>query len=190
MSSPPEVSPDLLARVKQQDDAGCRELVDQLYPVLHRVVCRNLPRDTAPEDILQDVFVKIFSSIASFRGQQPFGHWASRIATLTCYDALRKQYRRPNLSFSDLPPEEVRALQPSHSPHRDLEEKEASRALVDRLLATLNPREQLVLRLSYLEELSTAEIQTETGWSASKIKVTALRARQKLQKHLSQLPSS
>ena len=64
------------------------------------------------------------------------------------------------------------------------------RELLNRLIATLNPREQIVIRLLDLEEKSVAEICDLTGWGSSKVKVTAMRARKKLANHLKKLNSS
>ena len=52
--------------------------------------------------------------------------------------------------------------------------------LLDRLIASLKPQEQIVIRLLDLEERPVAEVAELTGWGHSKIKVTAFRARKKL----------
>ena len=58
------------------------------------------------------------------------------------------------------------------------------------MISTLNPREQIVIRLLDLEERSVRDISELTGWGSSKIKVTAMRARRKLANRLHQLESS
>ena len=57
----------------------------------------------------------------------------------------------------------------------------------ERLLESLNPREQLVIRLLDLEENTIQETCNLTGWGASKVKVTAFRARKKLRQALQRL---
>jgi RNA polymerase sigma-70 factor (ECF subfamily) len=59
--------------------------------------------------------------------------------------------------------------------------------LVGRLMQTLCPEDQLVIRLLDLEERSVAEIAAQTGWSQTLVKVRAFRARRKLRKQLEQL---
>jgi RNA polymerase sigma-70 factor (ECF subfamily) len=61
------------------------------------------------------------------------------------------------------------------------------RELLDQLIATLNPREQIVIRLLDLEEKTVQDTCNLTGWGASKIKVTAMRARRKLSEQLKKL---
>ena len=190
-SSHPEISDELIARAIRQDESACSEIIDLIYPLIIGVVRRNLPNSESPEDLAQDILVKIFNGLPKFRGTQPFEHWISRIATLTCYDALRKQYRRPKLQYSDLTPEQCEALAASQNPESpQTNDQIASRELLDQLLATLPPRDQLVIRLLHLEEKSVSEISEKTGWSPSKIKVTAMRARNKLKKALQRLEST
>ena len=59
--------------------------------------------------------------------------------------------------------------------------------LVGKLMQTLSPEDQFVIRLLDLEERSVAEISAQTGWSQTLVKVRAFRARRKLRKQLEQL---
>ena len=59
--------------------------------------------------------------------------------------------------------------------------------LVHRALATLAPRDRLVLTLMHLEGQSVAEVAGSTGWSATMVKVQAWRARARLKKALEQI---
>lgn len=67
-----------------------------------------------------------------------------------------------------------------------LEAEEAARILHD-VLATLPPRDRLVLTLQYFEALDTQAIARRTGWSRAMVKVQAHRARAKLGKRLKAL---
>ncbi|MDB4673822.1 RNA polymerase sigma factor [Verrucomicrobiales bacterium] len=176
----------LVPAVRGGDESAATALVEALYPVVIRIVRSHLPRATTEEDVAQEVFLKVFSKIGQFRGDRPFDHWVSRIATNTCYDLLRKQRVRPLFRFADLGEEQATILEnsltaPGVSP------ESLDRGVLDRLLATLNPRQELVIRLLDLEELSVEEICNQTGWGASKVKVTAMRARKKLASTLEKL---
>lgn len=187
----PKISDEMIAQAISRDEETCSKIIDLIYPLVIGIIRRNLPQSEPPEDLAQEVLVKIFTGLPRFRGDQPFEHWVSRITTLTCYDALRKRYRRPQLLYADLSNEQREALaaatilEGSH-PDRQF----ASRELLDQLLTTLKPRDELVIRLLYLEEKTVTEISAETGWSHSKIKVTAMRARKKLKKALKHLEAT
>ncbi len=180
----------VIAGVRRGDESACRNLIDHLYPVIIPIVRKNLPRHDDEEDLLQEIFVKIFSKIEQYCGQRPIAHWASRIAINTCYDQLRRQKSRPTLSFGDLGADEVRflRLRVAKDPEKVTElGGEIAGELLNKLLTTLTAREQAVIRLLDLEENSILEVCKLTGWGTSKVKVTAMRARRKLQATLARL---
>ena len=185
---------DELALVRNGDDRAARRLVEALYPKVIRIIRNHLPSTEDEQDLAQDVFMKMFTKLHQFRGQQPFDHWVARIALNTCFDKLRRQKARRVMSFADFASDEAEFLQDAMTA-REFEEN-ASRArpgsleVLEKLLATLKPAEQLILRLLDLEEKSVAEICTLTGWGSSKVKVTAFRARRKLTDTFKKLEAS
>src|SRR6185503_16593752 len=100
-----------LERVRQRDESAARELVEALYPLVARLVHAHLPQRDDPEDLAQEVFMKIFARLDQFRGQVPFEHWVSRVTISTCIDRLRAQKRRPSVRWSELSAEEQAALE-------------------------------------------------------------------------------
>lgn len=178
-----------LERVRSQDQVAARELVEHLHPLVIRIVRAHLPRRVAEEDLLQDIFLKMFTRIAQYQGAVPFTHWVSRIAVTTCIDQLRAQKRRPEFRWADLSENEAEVLDNILSDEREELPGEAlaARELIDKLLAQLKPDDQMVLRLLDLEQKTIAEISQLTGWGQSMIKVRAFRARRKLQKLFQEL---
>lgn len=187
--------PDLTELVARVRDHGCQDsarlLVEQLYPMVLRIVRSHLPRRSSEEDLCQEVFMKTFSRIEQWRGQMPFAHWVSRVAVTTCLDALRWQKRRPELRWSDLSETEAQVLENILHDERDTSAGDAlgARELAHKLLATLKPPDRLVLTMMDMEGRSVAEVQAATGWSATLVKVRAFRARRKLRKAFEQLES-
>jgi RNA polymerase sigma-70 factor, ECF subfamily len=172
----------LITRARNSDEAGAKELVERIHPIVIRIVRNHLPRRESEEDLSQEIFLKIFAKLHQFRADMPFEHWVSRISVNTCIDHLRKQRNRPEYRWSDFSPDQQAVLdnlkdtasEPSPT------SPEESRELLNRLLLSLKPAERLVIQWLYLEEKSVSEICDLTGWKASKVKVTAFRARQKL----------
>lgn len=178
-----------LERVRRQDQAAARELVEHLHPLVARIVRAHLPRRVAEEDLLQEIFLKMFTRLAQYQGAVPFTHWVSRIAVTTCIDQLRAQKRRPEFRWADLSENEAEVLDHVLTDEREELPGEAlaARELVNKLLAQLKAEDQLVLRLLDLEQKTIAEIAQLTGWGHSMIKVRAFRARRKLQKLFQEL---
>ena len=180
-----------LAEVRAGDQGAARDLVEELYPQVIKIVRRRLPRWIGEEDLSQDVFLKMFSRLEQYRGDVPFPHWVSRIAVTTCIDQLRKQKRRPELRWADLSEEEAQVLDAvtADDNAEDAGESLAARELLDKLMAQLKPDDQLVLQLMDLEQKTMAEVSEITGWNTTLIKVRAFRARRKLQTLLKKLES-
>jgi RNA polymerase sigma-70 factor (ECF subfamily) len=178
-----------LERVRARDQAAARQLVEQLYPQVIRIVRSHLPRRVPEEDLAQEIFLKMFTRLEQYQGNVPFPHWVSRIAVTTCIDQLRAQKRRPEYRWADLPEDQAEVLQHVISDEREPAPGRAlaARELVNRLLGELKPDDRLVIQLLDLQQKTLAEISALTGWNQTLIKVRAFRARRKLQKLFQEL---
>jgi RNA polymerase sigma-70 factor, ECF subfamily len=189
----PQQNPDwnaVIERAKNGDDSAACWLVESLHGHVLRIIRNHLPRYADEQDLVQEVFMKVFANIDRFRGEQPFPNWVARISVNSCYDQLRKQKSRPEVRFADLSSEDIGFVETimleatdeiQGGPARD------GHGLVEKLFATLKPKERLILQMMDLEKKSVREVSELTGWGASKIKVTAMRARRKLNHNLNHL---
>jgi RNA polymerase sigma-70 factor (ECF subfamily) len=172
-----------------QDQDAARSLVEYLYPLVSSIVRRKLPRGDAAEDLVQEIFLKVFEKLDQYRGEVPLNHWVSRIAVNRCLNAIRSQRSRPEWRMADLSEEQQAVLEPGsvalEQPHPA--HTIGSRELVDKLLESLSPEDSVIMRMLEIEDLSIAEVQQATGWSARYIRVRAFRARQKLHKRFGRL---
>jgi RNA polymerase sigma-70 factor (ECF subfamily) len=178
-----------VARVRQGDESAARALLAQLHPLVLKLVRAHRPRRTDEEDLVQIVFMKVFTKLDQFSGAVPLEHWVSRIAVNTCLKAMRYERVRPEIRLSDLTEEEEQVVQRLASTSDDLPESvdAMSRELLGRLLGMLNAEDRLVVTLLNLEQKTVAEVRQVTGWSTPLVKVRAFRARQKMKRLLEQL---
>src|SRR5215831_12796102 len=93
---------ELIAAVLQGDAQSFEPLVQQYSPRVFATARRYARRENEIEDIAQEVWIKAFQKLGSFRGEAPFEHWLMRLAVRTCYDFLRGHQRNQELSFSEL----------------------------------------------------------------------------------------
>lgn len=178
-----------VSRVRRRDEAAARTLMDRLYPLVLKIVRSHLPWRTSEEDLVQTVFMKVFTHLDQYEGRVPVEHWVSRIAVNTCLSALKAEKARPELRWADLS-EEGQAVVEGLASGTETDggtQAVAARDLVQVLLARLRPADRLVLTLLHLEDRSVAEVKAVTGWSEALVKVRAFRARRKLRKLLSKL---
>jgi len=131
------------------------------------------------DDICQDVFIKAYQNLSSFRNDAPFEHWLIRIAVRVCHDVLRGRKNEKDHTHLDQYALEVR----DHAGEARDEARQA-RELLAVALARLKPDERLVITLLELEQLSVREIAAATGWSEGNVKVRGHRARQALKRVL------
>ena len=188
MTEPAEL-PSLIEQVRRADSSAAEQLVDRVYPLVLRIVRNHLPRKEQEEDLCQEVFLKVFSRIHQYRAEMPFEHWLSRIAVNTCIDHLRRQKVRPEMRWADFSEEQQAVLENWRESAVEPVERspEEARELLEKLLSSLRPNERAIIQWLHLEQKSIQEISDLTGWSASKIKVAAFRARQKLMKLVQRL---
>jgi RNA polymerase sigma-70 factor, ECF subfamily len=179
---------ELIAAVLNGDTASFEPLVCKYQPRVFATARRYARRESEIEDIVQEVFLKAFNKLSSFRGEAPFEHWIMRLAVRVCYDFLRSHQRNRETSFTELSDPEVDWLERFQTaPDSASEDAAAARALVERLLEKLSPPARLVITLLEIEERSIKEISAMTGWSETLVKVRAFRARAEMRKHLSKL---
>jgi RNA polymerase sigma-70 factor (ECF subfamily) len=179
---------ELIAAVLQGDAASFEPLVRKYSPRLFATARRYARRESEVEDIVQEVWLKAFQKLNSFRGEAPFEHWLMRLAVHTCYDFLRSHQRRRETSFSELSEPEGDWLDRFVSePDTAGETAAAARLLVERVLERLSPAARMVITLLEIEERSVKEIAELTGWSVPAVKVRAFRARAEMRKVLAKL---
>jgi RNA polymerase sigma-70 factor (ECF subfamily) len=176
---------EIIAAVLNGDVSAFEPLVVKYQPRVFATARRYARRESEVEDIVQEVFIKAFQKLASFRGEAPFEHWLMRVAVRTCYDFLRKHQRNRESALAELSDEEDRWLDSvASSPAGQNDDSDAARALVGQLLNQLSPADRMVITLLEIEEKSVKEIAAVTGWSVSLVKVRAFRARAKMRKLL------
>src|SRR5580698_9337908 len=93
---------ELIAAVIQGDTASFEPLIVKYQPRVFATARRYARRESEVEDIVQEVFIKAFQKLGSFRGEAPFEHWLMRLAVRTCYDFLRGHQRNREAAFSEL----------------------------------------------------------------------------------------
>lgn len=154
-------------------------LVDRYEKKLLRYGAKFLARGEDIEDIVQEIFMKSFQNIRSFRTSERFSPWIYRIAHNEFVNALKKQQRAPLYLF------DFDTLIP-HPHYEDPKETEREllemKQMLEKGLEQLQPKYREVLILHYLEELEYKEISDVLQVPQGTVGVRIKRAKEALKK--------
>jgi RNA polymerase sigma-70 factor (ECF subfamily) len=154
---------------------------ERLY-AMHGARMKNLARNVLgnpvdAEDAVQETFLKVQRSIASFRGQSSFVTWTYRILINTCYDARRSRMRKKEVANDDS--EETLRIEPrAPSAHPSL------KMALERALAKLTRHQRDVFLLYEVEGFRHAEIAGMLDMSETASKNTLFQAKKTLRQML------
>jgi len=182
---------ELARQARAEDEAAFAEIVRRFSPRVFHVAHRFFRDRGHAEEAAQETFLKAFAQLKSFEGRGSMEGWLTRIATNTCLNMLRSAKRRPEVVTADLGDDETEFLDQVSSGSGghtlDAEQKVIAVDLAERLLRTLSPEDRLALTMIDGEGASVNEVAEVTGWSESKVKVRAFRARKKARQALEKL---
>ena len=179
---------ELIAAVLSGDPSSFEPLVKKYQARVFATARRYARRESEVEDIVQEVFLKAFQKLRSYRGDAPFEHWLMRLAVRTCYDFLRYHQRNREANFTDVSDQDTNWLERFiGDPTGTSDSAAAAKELVNRVLAKLSPAARLVITLLEIEDRSVKEIAALTGCSVPLVKVRAFRARAEMRKCLEKI---
>jgi RNA polymerase sigma-70 factor (ECF subfamily) len=181
----------LIKKVLEGDQSSFEPLIQKYQGRVFAIVRRHVENESDVEDIVQNVWIRAYQKLKTYRSEAPFEHWLSRLAIRTCYDYLRQKKRSKETTLTELSDGEYDWLERfAIDPEKAKDDEEAAKQLVQRLLNELSPASRLVITLLEIEEKSVKEIAELTGWSVPTVKVRAFRARLEMKKCLSKIIKS
>jgi RNA polymerase sigma-70 factor, ECF subfamily len=171
------------AAVVRRVAAGERDLyallVTRYQAQLYRHALGMVGDPDAAADLVQDSFLKGYTSLAHCGEPDRFGAWIFRILRNRCLDYLKDRRRQT------VPLEEATAFAPGRDgPERQLEQAELRRSLASALAALPAPQREAFL-LKHVDGLSYEEMAELLGASVSALKMRVMRAREAMQVLLS-----
>lgn len=171
---------ELVQAAQKGDQDAFARLVEQNQGKIYNLCYRMTGSADDAADLTQEAFLNAWRGLSKFGGQSAFSTWLYRLATNACIDFLRREKRRATLSMTveDGEDDGYQAQLPDErwSPERELERKEASRALQEGLLS-LSPEHREVLLLRETEGLSYQEIARCLSLEEGTVKSRIARAR-------------
>ena len=154
-------------------------LVERYRERIYLLVWRMVRNREDALDLSQEVFIKAYKNLKSFRHESNFYTWLYRIAVNLSLNFTKREKFKSFLSLSDLSDR----FTSGSSPSEDLERDQLS-GLIDRAVMKLPEKQRAVFILRHYEELSIREVAELLGKSEGTIKANYYQAIKKLRESL------
>lgn len=179
----PEEEARLVARLKKRDEAAFNWFVRTYQERVFALVHRMLGNRAEAQDLAQEVFITVFKSIDSFRGDAKLGTWLYRVAVNHCKNRIKYLDRRSTRAHDEIDDAHEGDVADGGAvggrparPDEATEGAEMERA-VQGALAGLDPEHRELIVLRDLEGLAYEEIVQITGLPDGTVKSRLHRAR-------------
>jgi RNA polymerase sigma-70 factor, ECF subfamily len=188
--------------VHREDDAlvaALREGAEQAYEILierfqqpvYNLVYRLMDDPSESSDVVQEVFLKIFRNIGSFKGNSSLKTWIYRIAFNEAYNHRRwfTRHKRHEIGLETQEDESLSYRDVLHDPGRsafDIVSDIEMHSLIEEALGELNPAFRAAVVLRDIEDLSYEEISEVLDVSLGTVKSRILRGREALKRVLAE----
>ncbi|MGB3849813.1 MAG: sigma-70 family RNA polymerase sigma factor [Tunicatimonas sp.] len=171
----------LVTAVLNGDPHAFYNLVQQHQKLVGHLVSRMVNRTEDCEDICQEVFLRVYQRLPSFRFQSKLSTWIATVAYRTALNYIQKEKKNAT------EPLEYAAEYPQDLPDAgDQIDQKATHTFIHQQIAQLPVQYRTVLTLFHLEEMSLSEIHEITGMPLGTIKNYLFRARKQLKDKLQQ----
>lgn len=138
--------------------------------MVYTLCYRMLGNAADAQDVMQEVFTKVFLSIRDFEGRSAFSSWLYRIAYNHCLNFLASRGRRATVNLAAAPEP---AMKPAPL---------AERGPLEEMLTRLEPGQRSLLLMKYVMDLDVNQISEVLGITAGAVKMRLLRAREEFRR--------
>ena len=91
--------PELIVQLQQGDEQAFKKLVDEWQDMVYNTAVSIVQNEDDADDITQDVFVQVYQSVSSFKGDSKFSTWLYRIVISKALDHVKKKKRKKRFAF-------------------------------------------------------------------------------------------
>ena len=165
-----DIESELIRRAAGGDRGAFHALVEQHRPMVYRVAFQFAGNHHDADDIAQEVFIKVYQSLARFRQDAQFTSWLYRIAMNACIDHRRRQ--QPHLTHLELEDPEL-ALDATPAAEPGPEACAAGAELgvaLQGAIDQLPPRQRVIFVMRHYEGLKLHEIAVALGLQDGTVK--------------------
>ena len=182
--------PELIEQLKKGDEQAFTKLVDEWQDIVYNTALGIVQNADDADDIAQEVFIQVYQSVSSFKGESKFATWLYRITVSKALDHEKKKKRKKRFGFVQglFGGHEEDQLHPVdfNHPGVELEKKERANELFN-ALKQIPDKQRIAFTLHKLEGqsyLEVAEIMNTTLYAVeSMMRRAKINLRKELNKH-------
>lgn len=179
------VDSDEILALQQGDQAAFQRLVAAYSEKIYRLSLSILQHQEDAEDVTQDVFTTVYSSIAQFKQDAQLSTWMYRITVNKCQELIRRKSRKKRFGFmTSLDQLESTKTSDFMHPGVELENKERA-AILFNAINRLPENQRLAFTMHKLEGIPYDEIAQILNVTLASIESLLYRAKQQLKQSLS-----
>jgi RNA polymerase sigma factor (sigma-70 family) len=179
----------LVEQLKKGDESAFKTIVDTWQDMVFNTALGIVQNAEDAEDIAQEVFVQVYQSVVSFKGDSKFSTWLYRIAITKSLDHERRKKRKKRFAFvkSIFGEESQVMIHPPDFNHPGvlIDKKEDATALF-KAISQLPENQRIAFTLHKLEGLSYQEVSEIMDSTISSVESLMHRAKTNLKKLLEQ----
>ena len=153
-----------------------KTVVNDFQIKIYRLCWIYVQNDSECDDLMQDIYVKIWRNLKNFKNQSALGTWIYRVVVNTCIDFLRNKNMRNTIHLEKINYERIT------NDEKDVENKiiESEKLqILQHCIQKLTEIEKIIITL-YLEELKYSEIAEIIGISEKNVSVKISRIKNKM----------
>lgn len=166
-----------IERCRRGDPSGLKVLFDLHRDKVFRLSWRMLGSPHDAEDAVQEVYLKVFRTVGSYRGDSAFSTWLYRLTANHCLDILR---RRKIIAFIGMD----KAPDPPSKEDTSVGARSHLSPVIQKALARIPEKQKACLLMCEMEEMTYEEISVSLGISLGSVKSSIHRAKSAMKKHL------
>lgn len=171
---------DQLLHPKTQNEAFEKLIKDFQRPLYSHIRSMVLNHDDA-NDVLQNVFIKVFRGLSKFKGESKLFSWVYRIATNESITFINQKAKKKNISNQEYAQREIDNLEADTYFDTDEIQLKLQKAMV-----LLPEKQQLVFKMRYFQDLKYEEISSILGTSVGALKASYHHASKKIEEYMNQ----
>lgn len=171
------IPPELIQQAMRGSQQAFRVIVETHQRLVYSVAFRFVHDVQEAEDITQEVFVRLWKNLHTYRQEVKLTTWLYKIVTNRCLDFLKSRHGRHRKNQVDV--DRSHFVHDNSTPEKEFQQQELSRIMYA-AAGELTPKQKAVFILRDLEGLSPEEVSETLSMSAGNVKSNLFHARQKM----------